>query len=182
MSSPPNMTNKLCHPWHHDGTHVTYGTNMESMTPSWQRWHRTVLELGKDDSGVRQWHNMAQYVIYVLSTSPLCICYVTHDTTMALMLSCHLSRLALGFFFSEPFGSHPKIWMSQKKPFSFAIFIRNFHSTIIHSHNKNWERTYVPRVLCSPGPMFPGSHVPRVLCSPGPMFPGSDVWGGGLSI
>ena len=37
------------------------------------------------------------------------------------------------------------------------------------------ERTYVPRVLCSPGPMFPGSHVPRVLCSPGPMFPGSHV-------
>ena len=63
MSSPPNMTNKLCHPWHHDGTHVTYGTDMESMTPSWQRWHHTVLELGKDDSGVKQWHNMAQYVI-----------------------------------------------------------------------------------------------------------------------
>ena len=33
--------------------------------------------------------------------------------------------------------------------------------------------SYVPRVLCSPGPMFPdpGSYVPRVLCSPGPMFP-----------
>ena len=34
------------------------------------------------------------------------------------------------------------------------------------------ERSYVPRVLCSPGPMFPGSHVPRVLCSPGPMLGG----------
>ena len=25
---------------------------------------------------------------------------------------------------------------------------------------------YVPRDLCSPGPMFPGSYVPWVLCSP----------------
>ena len=46
-----------CHLWH-----------TESMTPSWQQWHHTVLELGKDDSGVKQWHNMAQYVIYVLAT------------------------------------------------------------------------------------------------------------------
>ena len=66
-------------------SHVTYDRDMESMTPSWQQWHHTVLELGKDDSGVKQWHNMAQYVIYVLSTSPLRICYVTHDTTMSLM-------------------------------------------------------------------------------------------------
>ena len=29
------------------------------------------------------------------------------------------------------------------------------------------EHTYVPRVLCSPGPMFPGSHVPRVLVGGG---------------
>ena len=79
------MTYMLCHPWHHDGTHVTYGTDMESMTPSWQQWHHAVLELGKGDSVVRQWHNMAQYVIYVLPTSPWRICYVTHDTTMALM-------------------------------------------------------------------------------------------------
>ena len=30
--------------------------------------------------------------------------------------------------------------------------------------------------------MFPGSYVPRVPCSPGPMFPGSYVgrWGGGV--
>ena len=79
------MTYILCHPWHHDGTHVTYDTDMESMTPSWQQWHHTVLELGKDDSGVKQWHNMAQYVIYVLPTSPWRTCYVTHDTTMAPM-------------------------------------------------------------------------------------------------
>ena len=79
------MTYILCHPWHHDGTHVTYDTDMESMTPSWQQWHHTVLELGKDDSGVKQWHNMAQYVIYVLPTSPWRACYVTHDTTMAPM-------------------------------------------------------------------------------------------------
>ena len=67
---PPHltMTYMLCHPWHHDGTYVTYDSDMESMTPSWQRWHHTVLELGKDDSGVKQWHNMAQYVIYVLAT------------------------------------------------------------------------------------------------------------------
>ena len=39
--------------------------------------------------------------------------------------------------------------------------------------------SYVPRVLCSPGPMFPGSYVTRVLCSPGPMFPGSYVGGRG---
>ena len=67
---PPHltMTYMLCHQWHHDGTHVTYDTDMESMTPSWQQWHHTVLELGKDDSGVKQWHNMAQYVIYVLAT------------------------------------------------------------------------------------------------------------------
>ena len=37
------MTYMLCHPWHHDGTHVTYDTDMESMTPSWQQWHHTVL-------------------------------------------------------------------------------------------------------------------------------------------
>ena len=60
------MTYMLCHPWHHDGTHVTYDTDMESMTLSWQQWHHTVLELGKDYSGVKQWHNMAQYVIYVI--------------------------------------------------------------------------------------------------------------------
>ena len=30
------MTYMLCHPWHHDGTHVTYDTYMESMTLSWQ--------------------------------------------------------------------------------------------------------------------------------------------------
>ena len=79
------MTYMLCHPWHHDGTHVTYDTDMESMTPSWQQWHHTVLELGKDNSGVKQWHNMAQYVIYVIPTSPWRTCYVTHDTTMAPM-------------------------------------------------------------------------------------------------
>ncbi|CAL8333685.1 unnamed protein product [Arctogadus glacialis] len=26
--------------------------------------------------------------------------------------------------------------------------------------NNDGERVYVPRVLCSPGPMFPGSYVP----------------------
>ena len=179
---PPQltMTYMLCHQWHHDGTHVTYDTDIESMThcpwhhfgvkhgtiwhsviyvlptspwrmcyvthdttmalmspmsqiwtmtPSWQQWHHALLELGKGDfvvrqwhtmaqyviyvlptspwrmlchqwhhrchpwhhcpgagdSGVKQWHNMAQYVIYVLPTSPWRICYVTHDTTMALM-------------------------------------------------------------------------------------------------
>ena len=79
------MTYMLCHPWHHDGTHVTYDTDMESMTLSWQQWHHTVLELGKDHSGVKQWHNMAQYVVYVIPTSPWRTCYVTHDTTMAPM-------------------------------------------------------------------------------------------------
>ena len=39
----------------------------------------------------------------------------------------------------------------------------------------NWERTYVPRYLCSPVPMFPGTYVPRYLCSPVPMFPGTYV-------
>ena len=84
---PPHltMTYMLCHPWHRDDTHVTYVTNMASMTPSWQQWHHAVLELGKGDSVVKQWHNMAQYVIYVLPTSPWRICYVTHDTTMTLM-------------------------------------------------------------------------------------------------
>ena len=84
---PPHLTitYMLCHPWHHDGTHVTYGTDMESMTPSWQQWHHAVLALGKDDSVVKQWHTMAQYVIYVLPTSPWRTCYVTNDTTMALM-------------------------------------------------------------------------------------------------
>ena len=79
------MTYMLCHPWHHDGTHVTYDTDMESMTLSWQQWHHTVLELGKDNSGVTQWHNMAQYVIYVIPTSSWRTCYVTHDTTMTPM-------------------------------------------------------------------------------------------------
>ena len=80
-----NMIDVLCHLWHHDGTHVTYHTDMESMILLWQQWYHIVLELGKGDSGVKQWHNMAQYVIYGLATSPLRICYVTHDTTMALM-------------------------------------------------------------------------------------------------
>ena len=79
------MTYMLCHPWHHDGTHVTYDTDMESMTPSWQQWHHTVLSWWKDNSGVKQWHNMAQYVVYVIPTSPWRTCYVTHDTTMAPM-------------------------------------------------------------------------------------------------
>ena len=79
------MTYMLCHPWHHDGTHVTYGTDMESMTPSWQQWHHAVLALGKDYSVLKQWHTMAQYVIYVLTTSPWRTCYVTNDNTMALM-------------------------------------------------------------------------------------------------
>ena len=45
--------------------------------------------------------------------------------------------------------------------------------------------SYVPRVLCSPAPMFPGSdvppsYVPQYLCSPAlvnpcPMFPGTYV-------
>ena len=84
---PPHLTKTymLCHQWHHDGTHVTYDTDMESMTPSLQQWHHTVLELGNDDSGVKQWHNMAQYLIYVLPTSPWRTCYVTHDTMMAPM-------------------------------------------------------------------------------------------------
>ena len=39
------------------------------------------------------------------------------------------------------------------------------------------ERTYLPRYLSSPvpmfpEPMFPGTYVPRYLCSPVPMFPG----------
>ena len=46
------------------------------------------------------------------------------------------------------------------------------------SRASNWVRSYVPRVLCSPGPMFPRTYVPRVrcspiLCSPVPMFPGT---------
>ena len=99
---PPHltMTYMLCHPWHHDGTHVTYVTDMEWMIPSWQQWHHAVLELGKGDSVVKQWHNMAQYVIYVLPTSPwrimLChpwhhdgthVTYVTDIESMTLSLS-----------------------------------------------------------------------------------------------
>ena len=68
-----NMIYVLCHPWHHDGTHVTYVTVIESMT------HCPGAGKG------RSWHNMAQYVIYVLPTSPWRICYVTHDTAMTLM-------------------------------------------------------------------------------------------------
>ena len=78
------MTYMLCHPWHHDGTHVTYDTDMESMTPSWQQWHHTVLA-GKG----RFWcKTMAQYgtVCNICHpTSPWRTCYVTHDTTMAPM-------------------------------------------------------------------------------------------------
>ena len=65
-------------------THDTTMSPMSPMTQTWNQWH-TVLELGKGDFGVKQWHNMAQYVIYVLATSPWRFCYVTHDTTMALM-------------------------------------------------------------------------------------------------
>ena len=68
-----NMIYVLCHPWHHDDTHVTYVTVIESMT------HCPGAGKG------RSWHNMAQYVIYVLPTSPWRICYVTHDTAMTLM-------------------------------------------------------------------------------------------------
>ena len=35
--------------------------------------------------------------------------------------------------------------------------------------------TYVPRYLYSPVPMFPGTYVPRYLCSPVPTFPGSHL-------
>ena len=72
----------ICHLWHQ---HVTYDTSMTPMTPSMHQWHHTVLELGTGDSALKQWHNMAQYVIYVRATSPWRICYVTHDTTMTLM-------------------------------------------------------------------------------------------------
>ena len=84
---PPHltMTYMLCHPWHHDGTHVTYDTDMESMTPSWQQWHHAVLELVKGDSVVKQWHNMAQYVIYVL---PISTCVMSPMTPR--WHSCHL--------------------------------------------------------------------------------------------
>ena len=43
----------------------------------------------------------------------------------------------------------------------------------------NWGQPYVPRDLCSPGPMLPGSYVPRVLCSPGPMLGGGGGGRGG---
>ena len=57
-------------------------------------------------------------------------------------------------------------------------------SRVLCSPGPMFPGSYVPQVPCSPGPMFPGSYVPRVLCSPGPMFPGSHVprvlcWGGG---
>ena len=52
-------------------------------------------------------------------------------------------------------------------------------------HTPTRERTYVPRYLCSPVPMLPGTYVPRTyvprylcspnLCSPVPMFPGTYV-------
>ena len=74
------MTYMLCHPWHHDGTHVTYDTDMESMTPSWQQWHHTVLA-GKG----RFWcKTMAQYgTVCNICHTHYDVCYVTHDTTMA---------------------------------------------------------------------------------------------------
>ena len=90
---PPHltMTYMLCHQWHHDGTHITYDTDIESMTHCpgagkgrfWCKamaqygtvcnicpphltmtymlchpWHHDVLELGKGDSVVKQWHSM----------------------------------------------------------------------------------------------------------------------------
>ena len=76
---PRHLTWRICYV-----THDTTMTLMSPMTLTCNQWH-TVQELEKGDFGVKQWHNMAQYVIYVLATSPWRICYVTHDTTMALM-------------------------------------------------------------------------------------------------
>ena len=54
-----------------------------------------------------------------------------------------------------------------------------YQHLIQSSHTRKTRvRSYVPRVLCSPGPMFPRTYVPRVRCSPilsspVPMFPGT---------
>ena len=61
-----------------------------------------------------------------------------------------------------------------------AFWERTYVSRVLCSPGPMFPGSYVLRVLCSPGPMFPGSYVPRVLCSPGPMFPGSYVGGGGV--
>ena len=49
------------------------------------------------------------------------------------------SRLALGIFFAKPFGSHPKILVSQKKPYYFCIRPPNNYpvDTFIIYNNNN---------------------------------------------
>ena len=81
------------------------------------------------------------------------------------------------------------IYVGESKP-TYSSVTRLSIINILHCHFPSYYtlplfgdlffrvRSYVPRVLCSPGPMFPRTYVPRVrcspiLCSPVPMFPGT---------
>ena len=85
---PRHLTWRICYV-----THDTTMPLMSHMTQTLSQWH-TVLELGKGDFGVKQWHNMAQYVIYPPHLTMTCmLChpwhhdgtYVTYDTDMESM-------------------------------------------------------------------------------------------------
>ena len=43
----------------------------------------------------------------------------------------------------------------------------------VHESGQHNFQPYVPRDLCFPGPMFPGTYVSRALCSPGTWDPGN---------
>lgn len=52
---------------------------------------------------------------------------------------------------------------------------RSYVPRILCSRGPMFPRPYIARVPCSQGPMYQWSYVPRVLYSQGPMFPGSYV-------
>ena len=72
-------------------------------------------------------------------------------------------------------GKHETSYTNIFRPISEKSIVRPHTANVPIPSSR--ERTYVPRYLCSPVPMFPesmfpGAYVPRYLCSPVPMFPG----------
>ena len=52
---------------------------------------------------------------------------------------------------------------------------RSYVPRILCSRGPMFPRPYIARVPCSQGPMYQWSHVPKVRCTSGPMFPGSYI-------
>ena len=95
-------------------------------------------------------------------------------------------RIAEGMLSVTPHGPHQSrthrgieqtVTMNSSVRQFFAAPSKTANSKAVSVTRADGERTYVPRSLCSPvpmfpEPMFPGAYVPRYLCSSVPMFPG----------